>query len=645
MAVSPIKSIGIIGLMSDLDKVIKLCGESGIFHPDDASNFYSDTKNFLPITERNPYSDLLAEMEDIFQLSSITPEFVSLKGFNANYSQLEEYTKFLSSELGALLAKRSCCEQKVEQCKREISETGHFLGVDLQLDKIAACKYIKTNFGRLPKESYDKLQKNNDNPYLVFFPCTDDDTHYWGMYISPIDQCEDIDRIFSSLFFEHYEISGLSGTPEKHYEKLREDLKQYEKDLERAALEVENFKEDQQKICMKYYTKISSMNTCFSIKKYVLKYHKSFILVGWVPSEAAERFVKSLESINSVECTLSDGKDELKHSPPVKLKNNFFSRPFEFFVDMYGIPCYDEIDPTIFVSVTFTILFGIMFGDVGQGLLLSVFGYFMWKLKKMAIGKILIPCGISSAIFGCVYGSVFGFETALDPVYRAIGFEEKPVDVMESATGLIVMAITIGVTLLITAMVLNIYSSFKRRDLESAIFGPSGISGLVFYVSLIFGLVGQLVLQINVLTPAYVIGLMLLPLLLILLREPLGKLVSGKKNWKPEKWGEYLVQNFFELFETLLSYVTNTMSFLRVGAFVLVHAGMMLVVFTVATVLQSLLGLPGYIVIVAAGNLGVMALEATLVCIQIMRLEYYELFSRFYIGSGRKFSPIRLDKK
>lgn len=354
--------------------------------------------------------------------------------------------------------------------------------------------------------------------------------------------------------------------------------------------------------------------------------------------------LQKLNAVNSVECTVSDGKDELKHIPPTRLRNNFFARPYEFFVEMFGLPNYNEIDPTPFVAITFTLLFGIMFGDLGQGLVVSAAGYLMWKLKKMAVGKILIPCGISSAIFGCVYGSVFGFENALDPVYHALGMEGKPVEVMESATMLLIMAISIGVVLICCAMFLNMYSALRRRDFENGVFGPNGVAGFVFYASLIAAVVCEIVLQIHIANPAYILILIVVPLILMFLREPLGRLMAGEKNWQPEKWGEYCVQNFFELFEMLLSYVTNTMSFLRVGAFVLVHAGMMIVVFTLSDLAGKVLGAPGYILFVVLGNGLIMALEALLVCIQVLRLEYYEMFSRFYLGSGRKFEPVRVKK-
>ncbi|MBQ1898520.1 MAG: ATPase, partial [Ruminococcus sp.] len=112
-------------------------------------------------------------------------------------------------------------------------------------------------------------------------------------------------------------------------------------------------------------------------------------------------------------------------------------------------------------------------------------------------------------------------------------------------------------------------------------------------------------------------------------------------DWQPESWGGYIVENLFESIEVLLGYVTNTMSFLRVGAFVLVHAGMMMVVF----VLAETAGASGsffYWLIVVIGNVLVMALEALLVAIQVLRLEYYEMFSRFYSGEGRPFEPVKI---
>lgn len=643
MAVSPIKSIGIIGLRSELEKVINICGSSGEFHPDDPLNFYSDTRGFMPVTDKNPYTEPMAEFTETLNIAGIEPEYVDIHNVIDSNEQVIDRIEALNSELERLIAQKAELNQRIDQCKRSIEETSHFVGMEMDFDKIFSCEFIKANFGRLPRDSYRKLENYKDDPYISFFVCTEDETHYWGVYVTPVNNSEDIDRIFSGLYFEHCDIDGFHGTPEQSVKILENHLDALLKDFDVAQSKLDSYCKYNKTDINRYYTKISELELFSGIKKNAMYYHKSFVLVGWVPADIAYELVKKLESIESIECSLTDGKDELKHSPPIKLKNNFFSKPYEFFVDMYGLPCYNEPDPTFFVSLTFTILFGIMFGDVGQGIILSIAGYLMWKLKKMDIGKILIPCGISATLFGFVYGSLFGFEEALDPLYHAIGMSGKPVPVLESATMLVVVAAGIGVFLVLVAMLLNVFSSLKRRDFGRAIFHPSGICGIVFYVSLVAGMLCTL-FGIPVMNIWYVLFLIVVPLIFIYLNEMFSKLINGDKNWKPEKWGEFLVQSFFELFETLLSYVTNTMSYLRIGTFVLVHAGMMLVFFTLA----SLIGEPGsipYIIMVVFGNAFVIVLEATLVTIQVLRLEYYELFSRFYIGDGRAFKPVRLKSK
>ena len=187
-------------------------------------------------------------------------------------------------------------------------------------------------------------------------------------------------------------------------------------------------------------------------------------------------------------------------------------------------------------------------------------------------------------------------------------------------------------------MALNIYSCLRQKDYENGLFGPNGVAGLVFYLSIIIGLVCQMLLKLPVMNIAYILLLLVLPLLLMFLREPLGKLMARDPDWKPEKISEFIIQNFFELFEQLLSYLSNTMSFLRVAAFVLVHAGMMMAVFAIGGMFQTV----GYTVAVIVGNALVMGMECVLVVIQIMRLEFYEMFSRYYNGDGKPFQPLTL---
>lgn len=644
MSVQPIKAISIIGLMSELDRTIKYCGESAVFHPDDAMTFYTNTSNFVPVSGKNPYSEPLLRLKNSVQTANKNLSYKKVKHFTVSDSGIDKYVTFLSSSLDSFTEQKAIIQAKLDSCVRLQEEIKHFIGSDLELEKLFACKFINVNFGRIPVESYNRLQQTNSNPYVLFFPCTSDETHYWGVYFSPIGHEDEIDRIFSGLYFEKLNLPPDVTQPDCYLAKLAQDEQKLRSDLESVESKLDVFWKAEEEKCLMYYSKLTELNTYYSIKRYASRYNNSFILVGWIPADKEDSFTKGLDKISSIEYSLSDGRDEMKHSPPVILKNPRFSKRYEYYVKMFGLPNYNEVDPTMLVAITYTVFFGIMFGDFGQGILLSIVGFLMWKLKHMEIGRILVPCGISSAVFGFIYGSCFGFETAFNPIYKMLfGIDGKLVDVMDPATSNLIVYASVGVgaVIIAIAMLINIYSSHKRKDYENMLFSPNGVAGFVFYVSLLVGLVAQMLFGIQLMNIFYIIGLIILPLVLIFLKEPLGKLVSGEKNWQPEKWGEYCVQNFFELFETVLSYVTNTMSFLRIGAYVLVHAGMMLVVFTLAEMCGA--GIM-YIVVVAVGNAIVMALEALLVAIQVLRLEYYELFSRFYVGQGRAFEPVRIDE-
>ena len=640
MAVSSIRIASIIGMMSELDKVIKLCGKSQIFHPDDALSFYDNTENFVLVSDKNPYSAPLQILKEAILSSGKPLELVDIKKFNVNKDEIKEYVKYLTDKLGVLMDKQKELKQKIDYYQKDIENTKHFLGLSLDLKKLFSCKYIKVHFGSLPKDSYEKLSSYDDNPNVLFFPSSSDDLNYWGIYFAPVTVEKEINDIFSSLYFKEIDVSIVKeNSLELHIANVTELIKENENLLRSVESKIESFWKVQYKQCIRFYSKLEELNTYFGIKQYVYRYNNSFILVGWIPDDKEAEFSNQLDKISGIEYSIEDSKEGLKFSPPVKLKNKRIFKPFEFFVDMYGLPCYDEVDPTPFVAVTYTLLFGIMFGDLGQGLLLAIIGGLLWKFKKMKLARIMVPCGISASIFGIVFGSVFGFEHVLDPFYQKVfGLSSKPIEVMEPemTNDIIYAAVGIGIVLVIMAMLINVYSSLKRKNWGKGIFGPNGVAGLLFYGSFIFGAISSLIFNMHIVNVYYIIFLIIIPLISILFHEPLGKLVNRDPDWQPNSWGEYITQNSFELFEVILSYVTNTMSFLRVGAFVLVHAGMMLVVFTLAEMSGGI----GYAIIVIIGNLFVMGLEALLVGIQVLRLDFYEMFSRFFDGQGRPFKPI-----
>ncbi|MDD6175754.1 MAG: V-type ATPase 116kDa subunit family protein [Firmicutes bacterium] len=637
MSVVKVCAVSMIGKMTVLDQVVSVCEALADFHPDNALSFFSDTKGFVTLNEPNPYAPALQRLREAVSLAGKTLSGSAVRQLPED-ADLMEYANRYANAMMDFRSRQQALLQEKEAIARSVEELDHFVGLNVDINEMLQCRYIKVRFGRLPRESLEKMKAYNDNPYVLFFPATSTQEFSWGVYFAPLENVAEVDRIFSSLYFERIRLPASVETPEHAIEELK--VQQAEAEAKLAALndEIEAYftAEYQNSLCAE--KELERLSLIAETKKYAAQYGDNFVLTGWVPESETKEFFAQLDAIPSVEYTTEKAEGLLRNSPPVKLKNPKLFKPFEFFVNLYGLPSYNEVDPTPLVALTYTVLFGIMFGDVGQGLVLSLVGWLMWRLKKMQLGRILIPCGISAAVFGLVFGSVFGFEHVLDPMYRALGFAEKPVEVTASGTmnTIIFSAVGIGCALVITAMLINIYSCVKQKNIGSALFGANGAAGLVFYGSVVLFAV-QMLMGLSLVPGTVLVVLLCVSLLLLFLSEPLVRLVNREPDWMPEKPVEFLMQSFFELFETVLSYVTNTMSFLRVGAFVLVHAGMMMVVFTLAEMSSGV----GYLLVVVIGNIVVMGMEGLLVGIQVLRLEFYEIFSRFFKGDGRPFRAAR----
>lgn len=643
LAVIKIKVLNIIGRMYELDRVTAELGKSGAFHPDNALSFYSDTSGFSPVNDADPYAKAMGTMSDTLRLIGKADEAAGIRSSTKavpSIADFQAYADTFASAVAEKIKARQAVEQKIQALDSEMKRVGHFAGLDIDLDELRRCRFVKIRFGSIPEGSFEQLSEYTHNPYVAFFPATKDDTHYWGMYCAPAEKIDEVDKVFSSLFFEQVSLDDLSGTVESVIKTIGEKRGLLVGQTEDINAQIDAYWQREKSSFKNLYAWLAYQSACFGIRRYAARYGENFILTGWIAADRETSITKRLDRMETVRYAFDDAADPevLLHAPPVKLKNRALVRPYEFYVEVYGVPSYTEMDPTAFLAFTYTLLFGIMFADVGQGLCVALTGWLMWKLKKLRLGKIMIPCGISSSIFGFLFGSVFGFEHALDPVFKNVfGLAKKPVDVMESTSTVILFAIGLGIVLVLAAILTNIVCCLRRKQYTNGLFGPNGLAGFIFYGSVIFGFGGQILKpSLHIVTAPFVILCIVLPLAVMIFREVLGDLAEGKPDWKPESWGNLIMQNFFEVFEFVLSYLTNTISFIRTGAFVLVHAGMMIVIFSLAGMSAGF----GFVLTIVIGNAFVIALEGLLSGVQCLRLDFYEMFSRFYDGSGRPYTPV-----
>lgn len=639
------KFVRVWGPVSSIDDFIASCCLTGELHPENALDYMSDTLDFAALGGENTYGAKMQRIEELAAVanaaldenadfSDIRPEDADDGVIDEMIDKMQEFHR-LHTEL----------TEGIAALETEKEQYSHFVDLDTSIKELMDCKFVKARFGCMPIECEDKLAAYKKKENFVFVVCERTASDVWGVYVAPKTRLDRVDSIFAGLYFNRVRLQRESGTPSEVLVNLAEEERILLDAKEKLDAQIADYWNSRKERCSALYNYLKQCSDAFELRRYAAtdRQGKNFTFVGWLPANTEKKFKKRISDVKKVSYEISEPSEDKHGTPPVKLRNKRVFSPFEMFVSMYGLPSYGGVDITPFVAITYSLIFGVMFADLGQGLLLMTGAFILYKKRDMGLAKIMVPCGFCSACFGALFGSVFGFEHLLDPIYRRVfGLPGKPIEVMESINGVLLMAISIGLGLVATAMIMNIVIRLRSKELGEALFSENGLAGILLYASLaavIFKFMSgkQLVpTLVCVIVIAVTVPILFMKEILIGVVER-----KDKKEYMPESVMDFIMQNFFELIEYILSYFSNTVSFLRIGAFVLVHAGMMMVFFSLAGNPESPADVTpfGWVAIIL-GNLLVMALEGLLTGIQALRLEYYEMFSRFYDGGGRPFEGV-----
>ena len=362
----------------------------------------------------------------------------------------------------------------------------------------------------------------------------------------------------------------------------------------------------------------------------------TMLITGWIPADKVDALCETVLDITQQRAVIEVRDPQAgDDAPPTLMKNPSIFRPFEMLVSAYSTPHYGEIEPTPFIAVLFVLMFGVMFGDVGHSALLLLAGVLMWLKGRNKIrdaGVIMTFCAVSGMIFGAIFGSYFGIET--------VGSQHLGLPPLANAERLLALTVVFGVGVISLGIVLNIINRFRRREYAEGSFDKFGIVGGIFYW-------GSVTIAIRGIVTGGDVGwlpvalLVIAPLVLMVVYKPLIEL----RRRRPGGNGMVFVcvESVIEAFEAVLLYMANTLSFARIAAFALAHAGLSLAIFEVMAAVRAFPGGPIWAVCVfVIGTAVVLLLEGLIVGIQSMRLQYYEFFSKFFRGEGRRYDPFSL---
>ena len=633
------KFLSISGPKNDIDRVCEVYLSKYEMQLENAAAELKTTDNLQPFVEVNPYKEPLAKAE---QFSALLADEDRRIDVSMNQEDMLNLIRDVNHDYLDLLEKKELTKKQVDEYKEKLLIMEPFRTLELDMQKSLKYKYMKVRFGRVDVNYYKRLEKYLfDDLNAVFIEGIRNENYVYGCYFVSNADSSKVDSVFNSLHFERIAIpSEYIGTPAQACEELEKEIEEKQKEIAGIKKQISELMAKNAAKLRGAKTRLEELATNFDVRKLAARIEEGdnkedyYILCGWMGEDDVNKFLAESKNDDKVFVVVEEDKEKFFGEPPTKLKNPRFFKPFEMFIRMYGLPANDEMDPTMFVALTYTFIFGAMFGDAGQGACLVIGGFLLYKFKKMDLAAIIGTAGIFSTFFGLMFGSIFGFEDVIPALWL------RPVEAMSNLPFLgtlntvFVVAIAFGMFLILITMIFHIINAVRMKDVEGIWFDQNAVAGLVFYGSLVA--VIFLFMTGHTLPAGAVLGVMFgIPLVIIMLKEPLARMVKKESPVIEGSKGMYFVQSFFELFEVMLSYLSNTLSFVRIGAFAVSHAAMMEVVLMLA---GAEAGSPNWIVVIL-GNIFVTAMEGLIVAIQVLRLEYYEMFSRFYKGNGRAFQP------
>ena len=630
MAIVKMKAVTFSAQISDFEYVAEKYIYGRDIHLEKAMNVITNRKHIQGFDENTDY-DLLAK--NALSIIKLAGQIPNPKIIAKDGTTLESMQKFVDGINLRIKNEREESERlhdQVENNQKIINQLDLMPDLDVELQKIFGMEFVKAQFGHIPRTGYKTLTTYLDNLETFFIVTAENATEVWGIYFVPAVKQRKIEEVFASLYFEpEYVTSEFPGTPREIKKFLTEQNETLNKQIQELSKKTAKMLEDSQDKLSMIYNLAKKREQFAEIRRNAVHSDMFFYVVGWMEAKEADKLEKEINDSGDVVMFYSEDASKTKElDPPTKLKNNFIFKPFEMFVKMYGLPAYGEIDPTPILAITYILFFGIMFGDVGQSAILAIAGFIIYKVKKLDLAGIIGMVGLAGIVTGFIYGSFFGNEEIIPKLFGITTV--KP---MQSIMPLLIGTVCMGACIILFGMCLNVINMFREHDIGAAIFGHNGIAGIVFYLSIILVVI-NLLAGLNIPSAVFAV-LFAVSLLSMYLCTPLTRLVKGKKHWLPSN-GMFFVENLFEMFEVVLSFCTNTISFLRIGAFAVIHVGMMMAVSALSGG-----GGAGALIVTILGNIIVMVLEGLIVAIQVLRLEYYEMFSRYFQGTGKEFVSLK----
>ena len=596
-------------------------------------------------TEESSQSQARREkVEGLVKTLKLTDQLHNFQPLSGEWMEIDQSLETAIAEIESVSQRRDSLQKEFQRLNEIKTRYDRFPGLGKALQMPGDYSYLAIETGEIPDNNLPLLEEQLSATLHVILPIGRQKGMTSLVAIVLKRDAEVLQAALKASGFQPTKIEKeLPSLATESIEKLEKELNYLNEQLREAEEKFQAVVDRHLALLIGVYLRIRQEQVQGRMLHFFRRTEKTCLFSGWLPDSRKEVFVKELQKATQnraiVDLIPAESHEAVKNGSvevPVKLNNPAFFKPFEMLTSVYGLPKYQTIDPTPVFGLSFLLMFGMMFGDIGHGLVLALLGLaLLLKSHKdtfKSAGYLLLYAGGSSIIFGFLFGSFFGVEDLFPTIWM------KP---MNDINQLFKVVIYVGAGMITVSIIINLINGIRSGRILDYIFDKAGLlSGILYWCGII--LVSRLVLtKTSGGVGLFVIYLFVACALLLFFREPILNLIRKNRRLYNSGVVTGLMHSLVEMLEIVLGFLANTVSFIRVGAFGLAHAGLFIAIFALSDMVSGKLSGVASILILILGNIFIIALEGLVVTIQAIRLEFYEFFNRFFRPARVKYQPIR----
>ena len=669
------KKLKAVILDEKIDNVVRSLHEAGIVELCDLSEKLENVewKSLLSQSSSADYvrnvTTLMIKAGRILDMfSSVSQKETSIKDFLnpkpvekkkvslSSYQEVIDYAKKVLDDISkdvdepaSRLSELDNRKSKLLQLKDQIS---CLKGLEFDLKYLGSGEYVYIGAGSVPKEKVADMKAELDrvaDGYIEIFVGTefekDKKVRVPIVFVTLKEKLESVLSEIRKFEFERYDISDVEGTPSEALSKIESELKSIESERNSLVEKLKSLAEKWEKELLAVYELLSIEKARGDAYSQFGKTNRTYYIEAWVPARDAEKAKSIIENAAEGFAFVEISEpDEPEEKIPVLLDNPKVIKPFEMLTEMYALPRYNEVDPTILLVPGFLLFYGIMLTDAVYGLLLALAGLVIWKRLGKAsegahdLGYILTLAGIFTMIAGVLTGGYLGdfalqflnfdiYSTPLaliNPLGSSfyVGETNPLIDlgmmsVNNGPIAILLFSVVVGIIHLFIGLSVgfkeNLKNGFKSAFLDQGI-----------WIFLILALVIGLVIGM----PNLIIGATLLVVLLCMIK---GFMNGG-------------VLDALLGAMDITGFLGNVLSYARLLALCLATGGLAMAVNIMANLLNDSIPVIGVLVAVVmllVGHTFNFVMNGLGSFIHSLRLHYVEFFGQFYEGGGKRFKPFK----